>query len=83
MGPHVVFLRSRVLGEGAGIDLGRPGHPTWRNFGTIFGDSLRPQFTEEVIFADLAHKRVRYSNLLVLVPRWSLGTPAESGSSHF
>ena len=41
VGSHVVFLRSRVLGEGAGIDLGSPGDPPRTNFGTIFGDSLR------------------------------------------
>ena len=41
LAPHVVFLRSRVLGEGAGIDLGRSRDPPGRNFGTIFGDSLR------------------------------------------
>ena len=41
VGAHVVFLRSRVLGEGAGLDLGRSRDPPGRNFGTIFGDSLR------------------------------------------
>ena len=41
VGSHVVFLRSRVLGEGAGLDLGRSRDPPGRNFGTIFGDSLR------------------------------------------
>ena len=41
VGSHVVFLRSRVLGEGVGIDLGSPGDPPGRNFGTIVGDSLR------------------------------------------
>ena len=41
VGSHVFFLRSRVLGDGAGSDLGRPGDPARSNIGTIFGDSLR------------------------------------------
>ena len=41
VGSHVVFLRSRVLGEGAGLDLGRSRDHPGMNFGTIFGDSLR------------------------------------------
>ena len=41
VGSHVVFLCSRVLGEGVGIDLGSPGEPPGRYFGTIFGHSLR------------------------------------------
>ena len=41
LGPHVVFLRSRVLGEGAGIDFGCPGGPPGRDFGRILGHSLR------------------------------------------
>ena len=41
LGHHVVFPRSRVLGEGAGIDLGSPGDPPGRYFGAIFHDSLR------------------------------------------
>ena len=35
-----VFLRSRMLGEGAGIDVGGPGDPPRRDFWTIFRDSL-------------------------------------------
>ena len=35
-----VTCRSRVLEEGAGIELGTPGDPPGKDFGTIFGDSL-------------------------------------------
>ena len=41
VGSHVVFVCSRVLGEGAGPDSGCPGDPPGRNFKTIFNDSLR------------------------------------------
>ena len=41
VGSHVVFLCSRVLGEGAGPDSGCPGDPPGRNLKTIFDDSLR------------------------------------------
>ena len=40
VGSHVVFLCSRVLGEGAGPDSGCPGDPPGRNLKTIFNDSL-------------------------------------------
>ena len=39
-GSQVVFLCSRVLGEGAGPDSGSPGDPPGRNLKTIFNDSL-------------------------------------------
>ena len=41
VGSHVVFLCSRVLGEGAGPDSGCSGDPPGRNLKTIFNDSLR------------------------------------------
>ena len=40
VGSNVVFLCSRVLGECTGIDLGRPGDPPGRNFGTKFGAAV-------------------------------------------
>ena len=40
VGSHVVFVCSRVLGEGAGPDSGSPGDPPGRNLKTIFNDSL-------------------------------------------
>ena len=39
-GAFWVTCRSRVLGGSAGIDLGSPGDPPERDFGTFFGDSL-------------------------------------------
>ena len=41
VGSHVVFLCSRVLGEGAEPDSGCPGDLFGRNLQTIFKDSLR------------------------------------------
>ena len=41
VGSHVVFLCSRVLGEGAGPDSGCPGDPPGKNLKKIFDDSLR------------------------------------------
>ena len=41
VGSHVVFVCSRVLGEGAGPDSGRPGDLAGKNLKTIFSDSLR------------------------------------------
>ena len=37
----MVFLCSKVLGEGAGIDFGRPGGPPRMDFERILGHSLR------------------------------------------
>ena len=41
VGQSILFLCSRVLGEGAGIDFGCPGGPPRMDFGRILGHSLR------------------------------------------
>ena len=40
VGSHVVFLCSRVLGEGAGSDFGCLGDPPGKDLGKNLGDSL-------------------------------------------
>ena len=38
---NMFFLRSRMLGEGAEVDLGSPGYPPGKESGTILDASLR------------------------------------------